>query len=176
LDVSRKRIRLAERGMAITLNGIAQGFAADRALSAFDTHGVTCALVNAGEVGCRGRKVTGEQWTAGIQHPRQKDAYLALASLDGRCLATSGDYATTFTPDFVNNHIFDPATGRSPEIFSSVTILAPTAMDADALTKVVFIRGLEQGLKVMESVPHAEGLFVRKDGSAVETKGFPKAG
>jgi thiamine biosynthesis lipoprotein len=113
LSVKRDRIWIRTPARAITLNGIAQGFAADRAVAALRQHGIEHALVNSGEVGCLGRKPDGDDWTVGVQHPRVADAYVSLAKLDGRSLATSGDYETKFTGDFSKNHIFDPRTERT---------------------------------------------------------------
>jgi len=174
VDVSADRIRLRGAGMAVTLNGIAQGFAADRVRAALQARGVRHALVNTGEFGSLGRKADGTPWTVGIQHPRQADAYVALAALEERFLSTSGDYATSFSDDFRHHHIFDPRTGLSPTEFSSVTILARTGMEADALTKVLFVRGLDRGLELVRSVPGADALCVLKDGRMIRTDGFPR--
>ncbi len=175
VTASPGRIRLARPGMAVTLNGIAQGYAADRVLSALRGHGVENALVNTGEAGTIGRN-NGRPWTAGIQHPRQADAFVAVAELDGRCLSTSGDYATSFSPDRANNHIFDPASGRSPTAFASVTVVAPTAVEADALSTAVFVLGVERGLQLVRSSRQADALLVLKDGRTLATAGFPRVG
>jgi thiamine biosynthesis lipoprotein len=173
VDASAERVRLLAEGMAVTLNGIAQGFATDRAMAVLREHGIEHALVNAGEIGTLGHRQDGDPWKVGIQHPREPDAYISLAKLDGRALATSGDYATTFTPDRAYNHIFDPRTGRSPEEFASVSILAPTSMEADALSTAVFVAGIERGLQLIESSPGIDAFFVLKDGRTLVTRGFP---
>ena len=171
--VSADEIRLRNKAMAITLNGIAQGFAADRAMDALKRHGIQHALVNAGEISSLGKKASGDSWVVGIQHPRKKDAYLGLVGLDGRCLSTSGDYETTFTPDFSRNHIFDPATGNSPEAFSSVTVIAPDATTADALSTTIFVLGPERGLELASKTPATDVLMVMKDQRMMATPGFP---
>lgn len=173
LEVSSGRIRL-DPDMAVTLNGIAQGFAADRALAALRRHGIEHALVDAGELGAVGDKPSGDPWTVGIQHPRVDDAYVWVAKLDGRCLATSGDYATSFTADRRDNHIFDPRTGRSPTEFASVSVLAKTGLLADGLSTTLFVLGLEQGVELIEATPGADALFVLKDGRTLATHGFPE--
>ncbi|MHC4176315.1 MAG: FAD:protein FMN transferase [Planctomycetota bacterium] len=175
VEISRQGIRLHGDGTAVTLNGIAQGFAADRAMAALRRHGVRHALVNTGEIGTIGGKTEAEAWTAGIQHPRRADAYLALAKLNGRCLATSGDYATSFSEDRRDNHLFDPRSGRSPEAFSSVSVAAASALRADALSTAVFVLGLERGLELVRSTLGADALFVLKDGRTLATEGFPAA-
>jgi len=174
VEVSSDRIRFRREGMAVTLNGIAQGFASDRVRAALQARGVRHALANTGEFGSLGRKADGTPWTVGIQHPRRPDAYLALAALEDRFLSTSGDYATSFTDDFRHHHIFDPRTGLSPTGFSSVTVLARTGMEADAMTKVLFVLGLEKGLELVRSVPGADALCVLKDGRMISTDGFPR--
>jgi FAD:protein FMN transferase len=174
VDVDERRIRFRADGTAITLNGIAQGFAADRVQAALWARGIRHALVNTGEFGSLGRKADGTPWTVGIQHPRRPDAYVALAALEDRFLSTSGDYATTFSDDFRHHHIFDPRTGLSPTEFSSVTVLARSGTEADALTKVLFVQGLRRGLDHVRSVPGADALCCLKDGRMVSTDGFPR--
>jgi len=173
VEVSAERMRLHGEGTAMTLNGIAQGFAADRAMEILRRHGIRHALVDAGEIAAEGQKAGSEPWTVGIQHPRREDAYVWLAKLRGRCLATSGDYATCFSDDYRYNHLFDPATGRSPEFFASVSIAAPTATLADALSTAVFVLGAEEGLKLVRAMPGVDALFVFKSGRVFVTEGFP---
>jgi len=175
IEVSADRIQLKGAGMAVTLNAIAQGFAADRVLAVLRDHDIQHALVNTGEIGALGRKADNEPWTVGIQHPRRPDAYVALTRIEDCCMATSGDYETTFSLDHAYHHIFDPATGRSPDAFSSVTVVAPAGADADALATAVFVMGVEKGLGLIQSSPRAEAFFVFKDGRSIATRGFPTA-
>ena len=173
VEISERLVRFKSGGMAITLNAIAQGYAADRAIAAMRKLGIEHALVNTGEIGTIGRRADGKPWSVGIQHPRRSDAYIALASLDGRCMATSGDYATSFTSDFLYNHIFDPATGRSPREVCSVSVVADSGADADALATAVFVLGREKGLRLIERLARTEAMLVFKDGRAIATRGFP---
>ena len=173
VDVSSAEVRLRAPATAITLNGIAQGFAADRAVAVLREHGVEHALVNSGEVRGLGRKSSGQNWTVGVQHPRELDAFVGVAALDGRSLATSGDYETTFSADFARHHIFDPRTGQSPSEVASVSIVAPTAMQADALSTAAMVLGPDRTRVLIESLPAVDALFVLKDGRALHTQGFP---
>lgn len=173
LRVANSQIRLEGDGTAITLNGIAQGFAADRVASVLREHGVEHALIDTGEIGAIGAKANGDAWSIGIQHPRDREAYVSVAKLAGRCLATSGDYATSFSEDYKHHHLLDPRTGRSPNDLSSVSIAAATALDADALSTAVFVMGAEAGLKLVEQTPGADALLVLKDGRSIATAGFP---
>lgn len=172
LEVAPGRVRLARPGMAVTLNGIAQGFAADRVVKTLQSHGVANALVDTGEMSSLGVRQDGDAWTVGLQHPRQREAYISLTQLSGRCLATSGDYATTFSPDFTHHHIFDPHTGASPAALAGVWVLAATAMDADALSTAVFVLGRQDGVRLLRETPGADAFLVLKDGRTWKTPGF----
>jgi FAD:protein FMN transferase len=174
LKVSSDCVHFAERGMAITLNGVAQGFATDRVSAILKKNGIADALINTGEIGSLGHKAENDSWRVGVQHPRQADALSAVVALDGRCLSTSGDYATCFSDDFVHNHIFDPATGDSPREFSSVSVLANNGTTADALSTAVFVCGMEKGIALLEK-HQADAFLISKDGLVHRTANFPTA-
>lgn len=173
VEISEKRIQLHGAGTAITLNGIAQGYAADRASTAIKSFGVKCALIDTGEFSSVGGKSPGNPWSIGIQHPRENDSFISIAKLNNRCLATSGDYATRFTNNYRHNHLFDPHTGESPTELSSTTICAPSAMQADALSTAVFVLGLERGMELIEELADVDALLVLKNGKTFATKNFP---
>lgn len=173
VHVSRERIELHDPVEALTLNGIAQGFALDRAVAVLKSHGATSALVNTGEITCLGQKAIDDPWTVGIQHPREREAFIAVADLDGRALATSGDYETTFSADFAKNHIFDPRTGESPAELASASIVAPTGLQADALSTAAMVLGRERTLAYLRTLPNVDALLVDKAGNVVRTPGFP---
>lgn len=177
--VDWKRLRIEpgqlslEKGMAVTLNGIAQGYAADAAMRVLRAHGIEHALVDAGEFSARGTNTKSEAWRIGIQHPREREAFAALAPLENRCLATSGDYETAFSEDFSQHHIVNPRTGRSPEELASVSVLAPDAMTADALSTALFALGAERGMELLNAFEHTDALLIRKDGRHLATANFP---
>ncbi len=175
LRVTRSQIQLDDDGLAITLNGIAQGFAADRVMSVLREHGVQHALIDTGEIGSLGSKADKMPWSVGIQHPRDREAYISVVQLAGRCLATSGDYATSFSDDHRHHHLLDPRTGHSPSDLASVSIAAKTALEADALSTAVFVMRADAGLKLVEQTSGADALLVLKDGRSVATVGFPSS-
>lgn len=173
INLSLCEVQLKGQGTAITLNGIAQGFATDFLRKSLKDEGIEHALIDCGEIGTIGTNPKGKAWTAGIQHPRRSDAFSAVTEIDDRCLSTSGDYATTFSKDYRSNHLFDPSTGQSPQELSSVTILAPNATDADALSTAVFIMGPDKGMKLIRQCPSTDAYMVLKDGTTLVTEGFP---
>ncbi|OQW86228.1 MAG: thiamine biosynthesis protein ApbE [Rhodoferax ferrireducens] len=174
LRVDANQIQLARPGMAITLNGLAQGYAVDLALAALRARGITHALLDTGEFGALGNKAANQPWVLGIKDPRQTDALAARVPLDGRQLATSGDYETTFSPDYRHHHIFDPATGDSPTTLASATVLAPTGLMADGLSTAFMVMGADKALALAAALPQVDALLVGKDGSRRKTAYFPE--
>jgi thiamine biosynthesis lipoprotein len=167
-------VRLAMPGMALTLNGMAQGYATQRCLKALTAHGIADAFLNTGEIGVSGRRDGTEPWTAGIAHPRRAGEYIALARpLDG-VLATSGDYATAFTQDFKTNHIFDPQSLQSPQTMASVSVIARSGAYADALATAMMVMEPETSLALARQLG-VNVLLVDKEGKVASTAAFPFA-
>jgi thiamine biosynthesis lipoprotein len=169
-----ERVVLARPGMAITLNGLAQGYATDLALAALRRQGIRHALVDTGEYGALGR-TDGRPWRLGIRDPRHEDALAASVVLDGRCVATSGDYASAFTSDLRHHHIFDPASGDSPTELASVTVLAPTGLEADGLSTAFMVMGARRSHALAAHLPGVDLLTIGKDGARWKSSGFPAA-
>lgn len=167
------QVRFQKPGMAITLNGIAQGYAVDLALAAVQARGVEHALLDTGEFISRGSNPSSRPWVLGIQDPRQADACTAALQMDGRSVATSGDYETAFTPDFVHHHILDPATADSPLELASVTVLAPTGLLADGLSTALFVLGPEKALALASRLSQVDVLMLGKAGQVWKTARFP---
>lgn len=58
------------------------------------------------------------------------------------------------------HHLIDPRTGRSPETIRSVTILAADGLTTEALSKTVFVQGLERGMRLVESLRGVDAVVV----------------
>lgn len=171
LKLSPRRIGFNKSGMSVTLNGIAQGFAADLVRRKLQVLGVEHALINTGEWAALGQPDNHRGWTLGISNPRDESQMLARLLMDGRSIATSADNQATFSSDFRNHHIFDPRTGFSPPEVSSVTVAAASCAMADALTKVMFVAGPRRALKLAAHW-HADILLVDKAGRWVASPGL----
>ncbi len=175
VKASASEVMFEQPGMAITLNGLAQGFAADLALEALRACGIDHALVDAGEFAADGHKPGPQPWTIGIADPRDAEVMASTIRMDGRCVATSGDYASAFTPDFVHHHIFDPATGASPRDLASVTVLAPTAMLADGLSTTFMVMGARKAHAMAAAMPLIDLMTINKRGVVWKSAGFPRS-
>lgn len=172
LIVSETEIRLARPGMAITLNGIAQGYAADKVKTRLQSLGIAHALIDAGEWASLGSPDHAGDWTLGLADPRQAQHMLTGIALQGQCVATSADDQTRFSPDGANHHIFNPHTGYSPPDVACVAVAAPRCVLADALTKVFFMAPPRQALALARRWD-VQVLVVDKRGHWQASAGLP---
>ena len=139
VELSAKRIGFAHKGMAITVNGIAQGFITDRIAQLLRRDGYENVLVQLGESYAMGRHADGRPWRVGIGSPDGEGAVLTSVSLENRALATSGGYGSPFSQNGQHHHLFDPQNGRSASHYRSISVLAPDATTADALSTALAV-------------------------------------
>jgi thiamine biosynthesis lipoprotein len=160
---------VAPPGTVIDLDAIAKGYAVDRAIAVLAEHGVARAIVDAGgDVGLLGEPPHADGWRVGIKHPRA-DGLIGVLSIDGGGVATSGDYQRyTMVGDRRYHHVLDPATGYPAPGVMSVTVVAETAMDADALATAVFVMGPERGVLLVEELPAVEAVIITGDDTVGE--------
>jgi thiamine biosynthesis lipoprotein len=173
VEAGAERVRLTRPGVAITLNGLAQGYAADLAMAAVRARGIDNALLDTGEFSAHGTNGGHQPWTLGVIDPRDADTLAAVLRVDGRCVATSGDYASAFTPDFVHHHLFDPATGRSLPELASVTVLAPNALLADGLSTAFMVMGARKAHALAARLDGVDIMTINKRGVVWKSPAFP---
>ncbi|MBV8757457.1 MAG: FAD:protein FMN transferase [Deltaproteobacteria bacterium] len=152
VDKKAKTVFLKRKGMAITLGGIAKGYAVDKCVALLKKRGFTDFMVQAGgDMYIAGSKGP-EPWTVGIRDPRgTRDEMFALAPVRDHSFSTSGDYERGFVKDNIRyHHILDPRTGQPANMSRSVTIRAKDAYTADAWSKVMFIWGWKKGLELIK--------------------------
>ncbi len=73
------------------------------------------------------------------------------------------------------HHIVDPRTGLSPELSTSVSVIAPKTMDADALATGVFVMIPTTGTQFINTLAQCESLIIAKDGTQLKSKGWKSA-
>lgn len=143
--ISDAEIRLSP-GMALTLNGIAQGFAADRLAEIAARHGLTDLLIDTGET----RAIGPRDWTARIEAPDTRP--IRHLTLRNRALATSAPYGTRIGPNEDRAHILGAA--RIPH-WATVSVSADTAALADALSTAAVLMDRPAIDRALRAFPEA---------------------
>lgn len=174
VHVSGTSVAFDRPGMSITVDGIAKGYIVDQGVNTLRSLGFDDVMVEAGgDLLASGTKGEARPWRVGIRSPREEqNIVLGQVNVDNKAVATSGDYMQAFTPDYANHHIIDPRTGYSSPGLASVTIVAPTAAQADALATTVMVLGETDGLALIESLAEHEGYLVRKSLGVVQSSGL----
>jgi thiamine biosynthesis lipoprotein len=173
VDAAARTVRFTREGMRIDLGGFAKGHAVDNAAAILHRHGIRHANVSAGGdsrvIGDR----RGRPWTIGIRDPRRAGEMVAVLPLEDVSISTSGDYERYFDADGVRfHHLIDPSTGRSPISVHSVTVLAEDGLTTEALSKTVFVLGVEKGLRLVESQPGVDAIVVAANGALHYSSGL----
>lgn len=173
LDEKRRSVRFEKPGMRIDLGGIAKGYAVDRGIELLQKRGVQHAVVTAGGdtriIGDR----FGRPWVIGIRHPDDEKKLVTRIPLVDTAMSTSGDYERYFDEDGVRyHHIIDPKNGRSASRVRSATILGPTALQTDGLSKTAFVLGPEKTIEIIERMSDFDAVLVGPDGRMYYTKGL----
>ncbi|WP_046868517.1 FAD:protein FMN transferase [Microvirga massiliensis] len=146
------RVALGRHGVALTLNGIAQGFATDHVVNLLRSAGIAHSLVDMGETRAIGSRPDGSAWAIGIADPNEPLRVSETLRITDRAVATSGGYGFRFDPEGRFTHLFDPRTGLSPNRHASVTTITPTATEADALSTAFAILSQEEIEGVLRSL------------------------
>lgn len=171
IDLEPGRVRFAETGMAITLNGIAQGYITDRIADLLREEGFDHSMVEVGETRALGTRPEGSLWDIGIKDPRDPTAINRNIAIADEALSVSGGYGQRFAGSTFH-HIFDPSTGRSADRLLDVAIVAPRAILADGLSTAIFVSGEAAATQLLAQYPAARAMLTRLDGSTTQ---FPAA-
>jgi thiamine biosynthesis lipoprotein len=176
IEIKDRTVRFRTPGMGITLDGIAKGYIVDRASGILSEHGIENHLINAGgDIRTMGTRLDRKPWTVAVQDPQKKRHYPDIIHMRDGAVATSGDYEIYFDREKMFHHIVNPGTGRSPELTASVSVVADTTMEADALSTSVFVMSPEKGAAFINTLPRCECLVIAKDGGQVKSGGWKSA-
>lgn len=165
LDPADRSVRFAVAGMRLDLGAIGKGYAVDRAVEAMQKAGAIGGMVNlGGNIRTFGRPVGRSEWKIGMRDPIDPNHIRFTLRLNDWSVATSGDYERSiFVEGQKVNHILNPATRRGATGLSSVTILARTGLEADALSTTVTVMGKDKGMELIERLPEAEAILIETD-------------
>lgn len=134
IAVAPDRVAFRRPGLSVTFNGIAQGYITDRVAALLRAFGIGHTLVDMGEIRALDGHPAGRPWQVGLRDEAHPGRLLRTVPLDDRAIATSSGLGTRFDPGGRFNHIFNPATGACANRYLSVSVQAPTATIADALS------------------------------------------
>jgi thiamine biosynthesis lipoprotein len=172
LDRTARTVGLKRPGMKLDVGGIAKGYAAQAAIDVLKAAGVNRALVaGAGDIALGDPPPGTRGWTIAIAplEPGQPGAPEPLL-LANAAVSTAGDAERFVVIDGHRySHVINPATGLGVEDRASVTVVAPDGATADALETTVYILGPERGLKLVDQIPGAAAVFVRKTHDGIKT-------
>jgi thiamine biosynthesis lipoprotein len=162
VDEENRSIKLKLSGMSLDLGGIAKGYAVDRAVAVLRDCSIYRALVNAGgDLFALGHPPNKDYWHIGIRNPFVPGRIVGRLKIRDQAVATSGNYENFFLLEGKRySHILDPRTGYPIQGIASVTILAKTTMEADALATIVAVLGPEKGIALLNSLPDTEGIII----------------
>jgi len=168
LNPDENTIQFAVEGMKIDLGAIAKGFAIDKAAEEIMKAGAIGGLIDiGGDIRCFGAPPKlKKNWMVGLQNPKNiqgndaKQVLLTL-SLFSNSVATSGNYQRYVEIDGKRfSHIIDPHKYSSADDLQSVSVIAATSIDSDALATSVSVLGKERGLELIESLADVEAVII----------------
>ena len=173
-------------GVMLDITGLGEGYAIDKLVEVVEKNQITNYMVEiGGEMKARGINSRNTRWTIGIEDPSQAEmgvtsTMLTKVELDNRSISSSGNYRKFYIDETGNrrSHLIDPQTGYPvSHSMISVSVLAPSATQADALATAFMGMGHEKAMILAESLTGVEAMFVIGGKEKLEmefTSGFPK--
>jgi thiamine biosynthesis lipoprotein len=155
------------RPLLLDLGAVAKGLAIDLAGAELAPLG-SFAINAGGDVLVFGKNAAGAPWQVGVKDPRHPDQLKSVVSLTNGAVCTSGDYERRTE---AGHHILEPGSGTSASSFASVTVVAPSAMLADALSTAAFVLGTDAAPQFLRN-QGVQGLMFTSDGGLISTPGM----
>ncbi len=164
ISIHNQDIQFHKQGMSITLEGIAKGYICDCASEAMSSLGVNNHLINAGgDIISKGYKHTNQPWVVAIEDPAKGWNYPNIVNLTNCALATSGSYEDYFDIEHKYHHLVNPVSGESPKNLS-VSVVAPTTLEADALATALSVMTPKAGINLIKQYPGRACIIIESSG------------
>lgn len=182
LDPVERTVSFDTEGVELNLNSMGKGFALDRAASLLEERGVEDFLIHGGSSTLVARGANRAEglagWQVGVRDPLRPSIRIAEFELCGAAMSTSG----AATQHFVDSgrrfgHLIDPRTGAPAEGVHSVSVVAPTGVEAEALSTAFYVAGPAVASRFCEGRPDLGVIFVLPStggGVRIETLGTLK--
>lgn len=139
VEFAPQRIHYRRSGVLMTLNGVAQGYIADKIAAFFRRNGVPDVLINTGEIAALGRAPDGTPWRVNLESTRGGGRPVSNAAV-----ATSAPLGTTFDAAGTVGHIINPHTGQAGGNWPKITVISRSAAQADGLSTAFCLMGRAQ--------------------------------
>ena len=159
--------------LSLDLGGIAKGYIADELARMLEDAGVASFAVSVGgEIVLAGSPPSGKGWSIDLEGPGQK--VVASMALSRAALSSSGDsYQFAEIEGKRSAHVLDPDTGKGKQDQLNITVIASTAMQADAWATALRVMGVDEGYALAAKTNLIEAFFTPAAGASLKTKGFP---
>lgn len=172
-------VTIRRPGQMVDLGGIAKGYAGDAVLEIYKNHDIDSAFINlGGNVVTLGNRPDGGPWRVGIRNPRpagtEPGQDLGVVKVTDKAVVTAGDDQRFFVENGQRyHHILNPATGYPARSdLMSVTLIADSSLDADALDTAIFVLGMNRGEEIIRQWGGVEAVFVTNDKKVHVTEGL----
>lgn len=176
INESTKEVFLSQKGMMLDLGSIAKGYVADEIVTLLKNEGVNKAIIDlGGNIYALGSKEENKGWNIGIQDPfDDRGNAVGVVEVADKSVVTTGVYERFIEENGVKyHHILNPKTGYPYETeIAGVSIIADKSVDADALSTLIFTKGLEEGLKLVEELDTVDAVFITNNKEVYITDGL----
>lgn len=181
VELTRKNfsVRFARRGVQLDLGAIGKGYAVERAADLLANLGVESALIHGGTstIFGMGRARFYSGWNVAIPQPTNRDtaaAPLECVELCDEALSLSAGWGKSFFANGIQfGHVLDPRLGKPVQGAQLAVVLCRSAMESDALSTALLVRGAE-GIQIFSgSRPELRMLVVDAGGTAIASDNFP---
>lgn len=176
LDEAEQTVYLEKPGMQLDLGAIAKGFMTDEVVKILHEHDVTSAIIDlGGNIFVLGKNTSGKPWSVGVQDPfAPRGQIVGKLEATNQSIVTSGIYERNLViDDKLYHHILNPKDGYPfDNEIAGVSVITDRSIDGDALSTILFAKGLQEGLQFAEKMENVEAIFITKDRKVYITSGL----
>ncbi len=169
-----RAIRLPMAGMGIDLGGIGKEYAVDQLVAMARQFVISDVMIDIGQdIRVSGHAAGKDAWYIGLEEPDRTGEVWTAVRLTDQAIATSGDYARSFTIGGRRyGHILDPRSGMPvSNSCEAVSVIASSCVLAGILSTAGFILGAAEGLELIRQQREAEACMTTQV-ARHQTRGF----